>query len=385
MALKSYNTSQPVPKQTLFSDYFEWHRTQLQDLSESNWREKKYLLLGCHKGKGECGGLADRLKPLPLFLAVGHKTNRIFMIRWSKPHKLEEFLTPNLLNWSVPEWLEEHILSFSNDTAADDKTRKSNKMYQHTKGSKNVVKKMGYFRHVVFWEARAQDIFGGCALYQQVTTDTINTTKWKNKKEWNPMNGWELYKTMYRHLFQALFVPSQPIQKLINDKMGLAKLEPGKYTTAHYRAFYAIEDKKHTKTIKTLKRFAFHAVDCAASMNPGVPIYFASDSKVAVDAVREYGTRHRDKAIVTLSDKDTEKEALHLDKPTDFETEPSDFYATFVDLLMMANARCLTYGQGGFGLFAALLSHDANCTGQHSGRKKLFDCNNPQSIQINAT
>jgi hypothetical protein len=343
-------------------------------LNESNWKQKKYLLLGCQKGDGECGGLADRLKPLPLFLAVAHRTNRIFMIRWSKPHKLEEFLTPNHLNWSVPEWLEQKILINSNNTDADAQMRKGNHMYQSTRGSKNIVKKMGYFRHVVFWEARAQDIFGGCALYQQVITDTINTTQWKDKKEWNPMNGWELYKTIYRDLFQALFVPSPPIQKLVSEKMKRANLEPRKYATAHYRAFYAIEDKKHTKTPRTLKRFAFHAVECAASMSPGVPIYFASDSKLAVDAVREYGHRHKDIAIVTFSGNNTEQEALHLDKPTDWETQPYDYYPTFVDLLIMSNAQCLTYGQGGFGLFAALLSHDFNCTGQHSGKKKLYNC-----------
>ena len=296
------------------------------------------------------------------------------MIRWSKPHKLEEFLTPHFLNWTVPDWLEEKILIHSNDTDADDTTRKRNKMYQNTKGSKNIVKKMGYFRHVVFWEARAQDIFGGCALYQQVTTDSINITKWKNKKEWNPMHGWDLYKSFYRDLFQALFIPVARIQSLVNHSMTSANLVPDQYTTAHYRAFYAIEDKKDSKAATTLTRFAYHAVDCAAALRPGVPIYFASDSKVAVDAVREYGALQTDKSIVTMTGDRSGTEALHLDKQTEYETQPSDYYATFVDLLIMAQGRCLVYGQGGFGLFAALLSHDANCTAQHSGKKKLFDC-----------
>ncbi len=54
-------------------------------------KKQKYLILGCHKEDGNCGGLADRLKPLPFILAVAKKTGRIFMIRWSKPAKLEEF------------------------------------------------------------------------------------------------------------------------------------------------------------------------------------------------------------------------------------------------------------------------------------------------------
>ncbi|KAL3903056.1 MAG: hypothetical protein SGILL_010593 [Bacillariaceae sp.] len=161
--------------------------------------------------------------------------------------------------------------------------------------------------------------------------------------------------------------------------MASANLVPETYTAAHYRAFYAIEDRKDSKTTETLKRFAFHAVDCAEDMSPRVPIYFASDSKVAVDAVREYGMSHAEKRIVTFASDDTGKEALHLDKPTDYETQPSDYYATFVDLFILANGRCLVYGQGGFGLFAALLSHDANCTAQHSGKKKLYDCGFPSN------
>ncbi|KAL3921108.1 MAG: hypothetical protein SGILL_002925, partial [Bacillariaceae sp.] len=223
-------------------------------------------------------------------------------------------------------------------------------MYQSTKGSKNIAKKIRDFRNVVFWEAKAQDIYGGCAVFHQVVSNNINTTQWQNKTEWDPMYGWEQYQTWYGDLFRALFVPSMPVQKLVDKKMDMAHLIPGKYTIAHYRAFYAIEDKKETRTEKQLKQFAFHAVDCASKVNPGVPVYFASDSKVAVDAVREvFGTKRTSgMTVVTFSDNNAEEEALHLDKETDWDTQPSDYYATFVDLLLMANGRCVTYGQGGF-------------------------------------
>lgn len=378
-------------------DYFEWHRLQLQTLNEINWREQhQYLILACTYEDGECGGLADRLKPLPLALAVAHKTKRILMIRWTKPHPLEAFLTPTVhLNWSVPEWLQPQLQTLSRafqqqatqqrkgeeDPNATTTTTTvmeefSNGLYQKSKGSKNLVKKMRPFRNVVVWEVRAQDIFGGCALYEQIVTDTINPSKWKDKKTWNPMSGWHLYKEMYHDLFRAMFAPSPPIQRLLQHKMDSTHLVPGEYTTAHYRAFYAIEDTKHTKTNSTLKRFAKHAVECAAELRPGVPIYFASDSKIAIDTVRAYASSPENEKgiyIITFAD-ETENEALHLDKIAEWETQPSDYYATFVDLLIMSNARCLTYGQGGFGLFAALMSHDAKCTLQHSRKKKLLNC-----------
>jgi hypothetical protein len=329
--------------------------------------------------------VADRLKPLPLVLAVAHKTQRILLIRWTRPFPLEEFLTPVHLNWSVPDWLNPQIQNFSksysrfksNYNATTEEDVIDNWMYQRTKGSKNLVKKMRPFRKVVVWEARVQDIFGGCALYQQVVTDTVNPAQWKDKKTWNAMAGWHLYKEMYHDLFQTMFVPSPPIQRLLQEKMDAANLIPGMYTTAHYRAFYAIEDQKEAKSNATLKQFAIHAVECAAALRPNVPIYFASDSKVAIDTIRDYfvTSRHdgNQPTVITSAD-DKEKEALHIDKETDWETKPSDYYATFVDLLMMANARCLSYGQGGFGLFAALMSHDANCTLQHSRKKRLMNC-----------
>jgi hypothetical protein len=354
----------------------------LKTLNESNWKQYQYLILACSKEDRKCGGVADRLKPLPLVLAVAHKTKRVLFLRWSRPFQLEEFLVPVHLNWSVPIWFHSQLQNLSKQFVTRSNIPHStidfqDLDYQKTEGSKNLVKRMSLFQKVVVWETRVQDIFGGCALYQQVITDTINPTQWRNKKHWNPMSGWHLYIEMYRDVFRALFAPSAPIQRLLQEKMDSSGLVPGMYTMAHYRAFYAIEDQKDVKSEKTLKRFAIHAVECASSLSPGVPIYFASDSKVAVDTVREYGNARgslTSRPIIITFAGETEKEALHLDKPTDWATQPSDYYATFVDLLMMANGRCISYGQGGFGLFAALISHDADCTLQHSRKKRLRNC-----------
>ncbi|KAG7366361.1 hypothetical protein IV203_029031 [Nitzschia inconspicua] len=361
--------------------YFTWHKSQLQLLNETNWKQHKFLILACTKEDGECGGLADRLKPLPLILAVAQKTNRIVFIRWTRPFPLEEFLLPLHLNWSIPEWLSPQLQnlsdSFAQQESVHDEAEISDPSYEKTKGSKNMVRSMRKFRRVVVWEVRVQDIFGGCSLYEQVVTNSVNLAQWKNRSAWNPMSGWHLYKEMYHDLFRTLFVPTPPIQRLIHQRMTSANLIPGNYTTAHYRAFYAIENQKHTKTKGTLRRFARHAVDCAAALRPGVPIYFASDSKVAIDTVREYASNNAEytngPSVITFAN-ESEKEALHLDKAPGWKTQPSDYYATFVDILIMSNASCISYGQGGFGLFAALMSRNANCTLQHSRKKKLLNC-----------
>ena len=86
-------------------NYFDWHKKQMSQLSPSNWKQQKFLVLSCLENQSTCGGLSDRLKPLPLFLYFANQTGRIFMIRWDKPYALEEFLQPNELNWSMPQWM----------------------------------------------------------------------------------------------------------------------------------------------------------------------------------------------------------------------------------------------------------------------------------------
>jgi hypothetical protein len=66
---------------------------------------------------------------------------------------------------------------------------------------------------------------------------------------------------------------------------------------------------------------------------------------------------------------------LHLDKMEDWKSRPpSDFYSIFVDLYLMANGRCVTYGQGGFGQYALLLRYNATCEGRHIYRGKHQHC-----------
>jgi hypothetical protein len=47
------------------------------------------------------------------------------------------------------------------------------------------------------------------------------------------------------------------------------------------------------------------------------------------------------------------------------EHEPQDFYDTFVDLYILAESRCITYGAGGFGSWASLISRNSLCSIRH--------------------
>lgn len=63
------------------------------------------------------GGLHDRLANIPESLQLCHEERRVLFIKWFKaPTELEEFLEPNLLNWTLPY----HPLYTSNVTALEE-------------------------------------------------------------------------------------------------------------------------------------------------------------------------------------------------------------------------------------------------------------------------
>ena len=74
--------------------------------------------------------------------------------------------------------------------------------------------------------------------------------------------------------------------------------------------------------------------------------------------------REVDNLIVTFNR--TDDKPRHLD---DFDnnntTLSSDYYSTLVDIHLAGSGRCVTYGRGGFGRLAALLSIHSTCHSKH--------------------
>mmetsp|Transcript_17890 Transcript_17890/g.49554 ORF Transcript_17890/g.49554 Transcript_17890/m.49554 type:complete len:193 (-) Transcript_17890:1047-1625(-) len=48
--------------------FFEWHRSVRSSLTKTNWNKTIYLILSCMRDRRHCGGVSDRLKPLPLIV-----------------------------------------------------------------------------------------------------------------------------------------------------------------------------------------------------------------------------------------------------------------------------------------------------------------------------
>jgi len=227
-------------------------------LNQSNWKSFKYLILRYTHEDRKCGGLADRLKPIPYLIRVAAQQKRVFLIRWDRPAKLEEFLLPNKLDWTVPDLM---VVRIEENTVSRGVMISAGEWNNFTSSDADVV----------VLEGRIQDLFGGAEYYSKAVQDPSET-----------------YEAIYHKVFRSLIKASPPIEKMVNDKR-------------------------------------------------------LSDM------------------LIIQSD-----EALNIDKfGKDDQRSQSEFYSEFVDLLITANGKCVSYGKGGFGRFALLLSHNSTCANRH--------------------
>mmetsp|Transcript_12230 Transcript_12230/g.25780 ORF Transcript_12230/g.25780 Transcript_12230/m.25780 type:complete len:549 (+) Transcript_12230:1922-3568(+) len=367
-----YRKSKTLPQ--WMKDYFDWHREQTAAMNECNYQDYKFLILRCSRAERKCGGVADRLKSLPFFVAMAAYTKRVFLVRWERPTNLEEFLVPNEINWSVPHWLPEKANYFGREK---NQSESSNPALDFTMANTAKLlyrrKDMRNFQKCSIMESFVQDYYGGSKYYHKIECQ-MDATKTCNEtlpQELGDYSGWSDYERIYRDLFYTIFQPSPPVRLLVQKKMLSENLIPRKFVAAHYRAFYAIESEKHKLKNSTLERKTRNAISCASSLEsefqfqtgqPGMPIVFASDSRLATLEAKKMSHEHEydNHKIVVF---DTEKEALHLDKRD--QGNAADFYPSFVELLVMAEAECISIGIGGYGRFANIMSSNSKCYTRH--------------------
>ena len=54
----------------------------------------------------------------------------------------------------------------------------------------------------------------------------------------------------------------------------------------------------------------------------------------------------------------------------DTSTVPSDLYTSFVEIMLMANTKCVAYNRGGYGQLGYILGWDFDCKIQYSPPKE---------------
>jgi hypothetical protein len=95
--------------------YLRWHRQKRQQMQLHGsrlFKQERWFVLQClGEHDYNCGGTADRLKPLPWALRVAHNSKRILLVHWTKPGHLEDFLLPPQggMDWRAPSWLAQMV------------------------------------------------------------------------------------------------------------------------------------------------------------------------------------------------------------------------------------------------------------------------------------
>lgn len=312
------------------NEYITWHKEQKSQISKDNWKDFQYIVMQCVQEDHDCGGASDRLKPIPLLLLIAYQTQRIFLIWWTMPFPLEEFLVPNELNWTVPEYIPvsddsvNSILTFN----VEDLVLSANK-------------------DTTILRSQIRVLDSGSSYFEEHSSPT-------------------LYENSYHNFWRSLFNPAPPIAKILNDKMDSADIKPGEYAIAHYRALYA-QNSRHEADIS---KAAIRAVDCASQLRPGGPVYFSSDSAHAVQSIQAYAEENSYRIISSAN-----QVRLHLDDTGNWSyRQPSDFYSNFVDLYLIGMGNCVSYGDGSFGRFGLLLSYNASCFIKYTENGKNVNC-----------
>eukprot|EP00984_Skeletonema_dohrnii_P032757 scaffold27412_cov94-Skeletonema_dohrnii-CCMP3373.AAC.1 len=88
--------------------YTAWHKQQrhkfFADMRANGKSDVRFLISRCLSLEN-CGGASDRLQDMPYNLILANQTNRVLLVRWEIPAKLEHFLVPQPdgINWTVPD------------------------------------------------------------------------------------------------------------------------------------------------------------------------------------------------------------------------------------------------------------------------------------------
>jgi hypothetical protein len=90
-------------------NYVEWHKRQrkqyFDDMRTNATSDVRFLISRCLQ-HDQCGGASDRLQDMPYNIMLANQTNRVLLVRWEKPARLENFLIPPQgggIDWSVPD------------------------------------------------------------------------------------------------------------------------------------------------------------------------------------------------------------------------------------------------------------------------------------------
>ena len=340
-----------------------WLDQFLQSQPKSTHMEKlldpnaKFLVMTCHLFKEtlpeDCGGISDRLYLVPYYLWLAHRTGRIFAIRYSQPHPLEELLIPpdDGFDWTLPDGvIDAEWEAYANRSFAEYYEQRRFVWHAH------IDKPKWNNTRVIF--ANTNLVIPKVAPYSLPPNLNLD-------------DAWP-------GIFRRMFQPSPGLATMIDTWADQHQhLVPGSYSAAHVRAKFPVGeteiklnvqrgdtmggglDMKDPGTRASVQQVSSNAVQCAWKANHDTKyIYFASDSNEMTKFVlteqpllRQQGGS--DGVPIIARPNGGSDEPVHFQR---HDTTPQDLYPAIFDLWVMAHAKCMAQGYGGFAHFASQLS-----------------------------
>lgn len=366
--------------------YFTWHREQMERYYYSKrggilnvrWSDRpnltagplSFLVVRCLYKDKKCGGTADRLKPLPFYVLLAARMKRVLLFYWERPCRLEEFLVPPIdgVDWRVPSdlregtvWNETVRLGTLSDIVVQIDPDYPLPRHRKAKALPNPLPSVV----TVLYQSNEH----GSDVYNQ----------------YNPHGP--TFDAVSRDCWRIFFEPSLGVQRRLEIVRAQYGLKPNRYVAVHIRSLYQqVAGPKKTALI------AKNAINCGSQLRESgqEPIYVTTDSMNSTMAAWTYAKEDHPSQIIvvarsvqpsgsvvagSVTAETTLPAFLHLDRGTAFlsrnstvwtiESHPEAYYDTFVDLYLLAQARCRTYHLGNYAKWANLLSDNPSCSFSH--------------------
>ena len=190
----------------------------------------------------------------------------------------------------------------------------------------------------------------------------------------------------FAYAWRVLFTPAPPIAQRVEELLDELQLVPGHYSSVHVRT-YGIEPGKNNdaNAVALWHRMVQNSVRCGTELQPGGPLYFASDARNASRWAIDYGALNNKTVKARLPDpEEISNQMVHLGfaGSANRTSGVSVLYDIFVDLYLLSMGRCVTWGGGGFGQWAYLLSspyadsssnNSVSCGFRHGKRGKVCE------------
>lgn len=413
--------------QPWLQDYIEWHRAVRRQFPGSQLLDHpdapKLLIKICFpRTEGDsCAGLHDRMRNLPQTVFLAAQTRRVFLIKWFHPYPLEEFLHPNLLDWTVPNdnttiiGTSTHKNINNNNAAVPIAKLIHDRDYLASRQILNQwndpAMKQKKYRNPYTMLREDPNVSQEKVLVDNGRSKTARPIDADRKR----LNSSEP-EDEFGMLWHTLFRPSFAVERDLLDVMTRNHLVVHRYIATHCRVRHPVRrhfvqspntlfiSKDNSSTTDdaglvfagTAKDMMIdigtHAIECSLLLlmleeHKGEPIFFFSDSEDLVHYMTSKQNVKQDSSNSSNSTNYTSSEerwhavkatagwivgstsGTENNKPTEHldaghGTDPSDYYGTFLDLYIGIASRCVSYGFGNYAVLGTRISN-THCLQTH--------------------